>query len=104
MNTMIHIIFRIGSFSYKTVFSCLVELPGNKKPHVLNKKWSLFQEKVMNIILYSYNSIERYFILMQIELFLFPMPYHFYYCHFKLTIEYKYPSNIITHGNHYYKN
>ena len=23
-------IFRIGSFSYKTVFSCLVELPGNK--------------------------------------------------------------------------
>ena len=24
--------FRIGSFSYKTVFSCLVEMPGNKKP------------------------------------------------------------------------
>ena len=24
-------IFIIGSFSYKTVFSCLVELPGNKK-------------------------------------------------------------------------
>ena len=24
-------IFRNGSFSYKTVFSCLVELPGNKK-------------------------------------------------------------------------
>ena len=23
-------IFRIGIFSYKTVFSCLVELPGNK--------------------------------------------------------------------------
>ena len=25
-------IYRIGSFSYKTLFSCLVELPGNKKP------------------------------------------------------------------------
>ena len=25
-------IYRIGSFSYKTVFSCLVELPGNIKP------------------------------------------------------------------------
>ena len=25
-------IFRIGSFSFKTLFSCLVELPGNKKP------------------------------------------------------------------------
>ena len=24
-------IFRIGSFSDKTVFSCLLELPGNKK-------------------------------------------------------------------------
>ena len=24
-------IFRIGSFSYKTVFSCLLELPGNIK-------------------------------------------------------------------------
>ena len=24
-------IFRIGSFSHKTVFSCLVELPGNKR-------------------------------------------------------------------------
>ena len=26
-------IFRIGNFSYKTVFLCLVELPGNKKFH-----------------------------------------------------------------------
>ena len=24
-------IFRMGSFSYKTAFSCLVELPGNKR-------------------------------------------------------------------------